>query len=164
MLLKRPSPTAVLIGVALVIVALPFFWLAGGVRWLDTRVFPARRPRLMPMNSVWIDAPAVPISWHHGWWFGCGVSDIGSSNYCRLVKPNGELVYGNNYVSCRDHLPMAEKNMRLISPPNDVSMWLFGEGDDGVIGFLADGSILLPVSMQGKCNQVKARLTPVSQP
>jgi D-arabinose 5-phosphate isomerase GutQ len=39
-------------------------------------------------------------------------------------------------------------------------MWLFGEENHGVIGFLADGDVLLPLSIRGKCNQVKARLRP----
>ena len=94
------------IGGPLILVLLPFFWLAGGIRWLETKAFPPGRPRFMPVNSVWIDAPSLPISWHYGWWFGCGVSDLGQSNYCRLMKVNGGLVYGSNYLSCRDHLPM----------------------------------------------------------
>jgi hypothetical protein len=163
MIIKRPTPSTVLLGVALVIVLLPFFWLAGGIQWLDTKVFPPRRPRFMPVNSIWIDAPPLPISWHHGWWFGCGVSDSGASNYCRLVNANGELVYGGEYLSCRNHSPIGETSIRLVSPSSRENMWLFGEGNDGVIGFLADGNILLPVSLQDKCSQVKARLVPSQQ-
>jgi hypothetical protein len=76
------------------------------------------------------------------------------------VKANGNLVYGGEYLSCRDHLPIGETNIRLVTPPDQVSMWLFGEGNDGVIGFLADGNILLPVAAQEKCSQVKARMVP----
>jgi hypothetical protein len=59
--------------------------LLGGIRWLDTKVFPPRRPKDMPRNDVWIDAPALPISWHHGWWFGYDTPSSGTAGYCRLV-------------------------------------------------------------------------------
>ena len=158
----RPSVSTVLLGVALVVVLLPFFWLAGGIRWLDVKVFPPRRPRFMPVNSVWIDALSLPISWHHGWWFGCGLSNSGTANYCRLVGADGELVYGGEYLPCSNHSVMDEARIRLVAPPHGASMWLFGEGDNGVIGFLADGNLLLPVSAQEKCSRVKARLNPRS--
>jgi hypothetical protein len=57
-----------------IIIAAPLFWIEGGCGWLQTKVFPPTRPRFMPLNSVWIDAPPLPISWHRGWWFGCGLS------------------------------------------------------------------------------------------
>jgi hypothetical protein len=71
------------------LIALPVFWVSGGVTWLQTKVFPPRRPKDMPLNSVWINAPSLPISWHHGWWFGCEITQSGAANYCRLVDANG---------------------------------------------------------------------------
>jgi hypothetical protein len=150
----------VLVSVTVIIIALPIFWVEGGVSWLETKVFPARRPHFMPLDSVWIDAPSLPISWHHGWWFGCELSSSGTANYCRLVRANGELVYGGEYLPCIYHLPIDEASIRLIPPPRGASMWLFSEKNDGVIGFLGDGDVLLPVSAQDKCGQVKARLIP----
>jgi hypothetical protein len=79
------------------------------------------------------------------------------------VNANGELVYLVEYLSCRNHSPIGETSIRLASPSSRENMWLFGEGNDGVIGFLADGNILLPVSLQNKCSQVKARLVPSQQ-
>src|SRR5437763_10008013 len=77
--------TKVLVGFGALLIALPLFWLLGGIRWLDTQIFPPRRPKNMPQNAVWIDAPALPFSWHHGWWFGCDTPSSGTANYCRLV-------------------------------------------------------------------------------
>jgi hypothetical protein len=145
-------------GIVVLIVLAPFFWMAGGVYWLDTKVFPPTRRRFMPANSVWIDAPALPISWHHGWWFGCGLSSSGAANYCRLVGADGQQVYGGEYLPCNSNSPISEESVRLVAPTDSFEMWLSGEGNDGVIGFLADGGVLLPLSVRGKCSQVKARL------
>jgi hypothetical protein len=53
---------------------------------------------------------------------------------------------------------MDEGMTYLVPPPDGTSMWLFGEGNEGVVGFLRNGDLLLPVSAQDKCGQVKARL------
>lgn len=153
-----PSIRTVLLGIALLIAGLPLFWLLGGIRWLAVEVFPVRCPRFMPINSVWIDAPSLPISWHHGWWFGCGVSQSGTTNYCSLAGADGELAYEGEYLPCGSGFPIEENNIQLVPPPDDSDLWLFGEGNKGVIGFLADGNRLLPVPAQDKCGQVKARL------
>lgn len=145
-------------GIVVLTVLAPFFWMAGGVYWLDKKVFPPTRPRFMPVNSVWIDAPALPISWHHGWWFGCGLSSSGAANYCRLVGADRQQVYGGEYLPCNSNSPIGEASVRLVAPPDSADMWLFVEENDGVIGFLADGDVLLPLSVRGKCNEVKARL------
>jgi hypothetical protein len=133
--------------------------MEGGVGWLETKVFPPKRPRFMPSGALWIDAPSLPISWHHGWWFGCARSSSGTANYCRLVDAaNDRLVYGEEYLRCSDHSPIDEASIHLMPPPDGANMWLFGERNEGVIGFLTDGNLLLPVSAQDKCDQVKARL------
>src|SRR5579864_6748513 len=97
----------VLFAIIALVVAFPLFWFAGGVRWLDTKVFPPRRPKDMPPNAVWIDAPALPISWQHGWWFGCETPLSGIANYCRLVMANGSEVYAGEYLSCENGSPVA---------------------------------------------------------
>jgi hypothetical protein len=136
-----------------------FFWLGGGVHWLDKDVFPSRRPSFMPANSVWIDAPPLPLSWHHGWWFGCGVSPSGTTNYCRLVS-DGRTIYGGDYLLCRTKAPVPEQALKLIAPPHgSADMWLFGENADGVAGFTKDGDILLPVAAITKCDAVRAKRT-----
>jgi hypothetical protein len=148
-----------LVSIVVAIIALPIFWLEGGMHWLDTKAFPPRRPRFMPVGSVWIDGLPLPISWHHGWWFGCALSSSGTADYCRLVGADGKLVYGGEYLSCSNHSPVDERSIHLMPPPDDVSMWLFGPKNDGVVGFLAGGDLLLPVSAQDKCEQVKTRLS-----
>lgn len=133
-----------------------FFWLGGGVHWLEG-VFPPRRPSYMPRNSVWIDAPPLPLSWHHGWWFGCSISSSGATNYCRLVA-DGKTIYDGDYLSCRTHAPIPEEALTLVSPPPEA-LWLFPANGDGVAGFTKDGDILLPVAAIPKCDSVKARST-----
>ena len=98
---RQSLVSKLLLGVAALVVAVLLFWLAGGVRWLDTKAFPPRRPQDMPQNAVWIDAPPLPISWHHGWWFGCDLAPSGTANYCRLVMANGKEVYAGEYLPCK---------------------------------------------------------------
>jgi hypothetical protein len=146
-----------LIVLAALICSAPFFWLGGGGRWLETNVFPPRRPNYMPANSVWIDAPPLPVSWHHGWWFGCGISPSGASNYCRLVA-HGRTIYDGEFLSCRTHAPVPEHALNLVAPPPGADMWLFAVNGDGVAGYTKDGDILLPVAAMAKCDSVKAKL------
>jgi hypothetical protein len=103
-----------LLAFAAVAVALTFFWLFGGVRWLETTVFPPTRPRSMPQNAIWIDAPALPISWHHGWWFGCVAPSSGTANQCRLVTSNGEEVYAGGYLLCSSKSPLLASEIHLV--------------------------------------------------
>lgn len=133
-----------------------YFWLAGGIGWLATDVFPPQRPGFMPVNSVWIDAPSLPLSWHHGWWFGCRVSESRRTNFCLLVS-HGQSRYQGDYLSCRTHAPISEKDLKLIAPRNSMSMWLDSSG--AVAGFTRDGDILLPVGMISKCEIVRAKLS-----
>jgi hypothetical protein len=110
----------------------------------------------MPANSVWIDAPSLPLSWHHGWWFGCGVSLSGATNYCRLVADT-RTIYGGEYLSCKTQAPVPEQALKLIAPPQGANMWLFRENVDGVAGYTKDGDILLPVGAIEQCDAVRAR-------
>ena len=137
-----------------VFIAALAFWLVGGLYWLQ-KVVPPRRPRFMPTNSVWIDAPPLPISWHHGWWFGCNLASSGTTDYCRLIRGDGEQVYAGEYLPCDTHVAIAESNIHLVPPADSMEMWLFRWHDNGVIGFLSDGDLLLPASLKDKCSEVK---------
>jgi hypothetical protein len=139
------------------IAAAAIFWASGGVRWLDTKVFPPHRPQSMPLNSIWIEAPPQPISWHHGSWFGCSQSGPGTTNYCRLVGSSGEPIYAGEYVACSSGASIPEHDIHLVAPPNRESMWLFREGSNGPVGFLLNGDILVPVDVLSKCDQIRAR-------
>jgi hypothetical protein len=157
------STNLVLLSIAALAVAVPLFWIEGGCYWLQTRVIPPRRPRFMPLNSIWIEFPSLPVSWHRGAWFGCGLSHSGTANYCRLVGTDGELVYGGEYLSCATHSPIAEKDIHLVPPRSTGEAWLFTERSKGVVGLLADGEIMLPVTDIEHCAEIKGRLFPESQ-
>jgi hypothetical protein len=42
------------------------FWLAGGLH-LDAKGFSSETAEIHANKSVWMEAPPLPISWHHGW-------------------------------------------------------------------------------------------------
>jgi hypothetical protein len=133
-----------------------YFWLGGGIAWLDKDVFPPRRPSFMPANSVWIDAPANPLGWHNGWWFGCGLSPSGKTNYCRLVS-NKQTVFSGEYLSCRTRAAVPEQALKLIPPPKSAEMWVAVEHSLGVVGYAKDDDILLPVAAMDKCDVVRVK-------
>lgn len=146
-----------LLGLGAILAALALFWLFGGISWLDTQVFPPRRPKNMPENAVWIDAPALPISWHHGWWFGCAMSSSGMANYCRLEMANGEEVYAGEYLPCDGKSPVPARSMHLVKPPHDVEMWIVDKRLTTLapIGFLRSGDFLLPLVVLDRCDKFK---------
>jgi hypothetical protein len=135
----------------------PLFWMAGGVRWLDTKVFPARRPKDMPQNSVWIEAPTLPISWHHGWWFGCDVAQSGAANYCRLVMANGREVYAGEYLPCGSKTPLPVSTRDLVTPPHSDAIWIADKRLNTLapVGALRNGDLLLPVVVIDRCERFK---------
>jgi hypothetical protein len=146
-----------LLGVLALVITLPLFWLAGGVHWLDTKVFPPRRPKDMPQNSVWIDAPALPISWHHGWWFGCAPAPSGTADYCRLVMANGEEVYAGEYLPCESKGPFTISTHKLVPPPDDIDMWIADKRLAALapVGALNSGDLLLPVDVLDRCDKFR---------
>ena len=150
--------STVLLALATLVVAFRLFWFAGGIRWLDTKVFPPRRPKDMPDNAVWIDAPALPISWHHGWWFGCDTPSSATANYCRLVMANGTEVYAGEYLDCKDRSPVPISKINLIPPPNQVGMWIADKRLSMLapIGALREGDLLLPIAVLDRCDELKS--------
>ncbi len=152
------SGNFVFVCIAVLAIAVPVFLMDGGLNWLDKKVFPPRRPKFMPVNSVWIEGLSLPVSWHNGWWFGCGLSASGTANYCRLVGADGKQVYGGEYLPCNGRSPIDEGSIRLVTPRDSIDMWLPVGQKLGVIGFLSNGDLLLPLSVREKCSQVKTRL------
>lgn len=140
-----------------VLVALPFFWASGGISWLDTKVFPPRRPKDMPQNSVWIDAPGLPISWHHGWWFGCAVAQSGAANYCRLVMADGQEVYAGEYLPCESKTPLPVSTKELVAPSHTGDIWIADSRLNKLapVGALRNGDLLLPVVVLDRCDKFK---------
>jgi len=147
----------VLLGLAVIAAALPIFWFAGGIRWLDTKVFPPRRPKDMPQNAVWIDAPALTISWHHGWWFGCDVAHSGDANRCRLVMANDQEVYAGEYLPCQTKTPLPVSTNELTAPPHSGAIWIADRrlGKLAPVGVLRNGDLLLPVAVLDRCEEFK---------
>jgi hypothetical protein len=145
------------LGVAVLVVSLPLFWLAGGIGWLDTKVFPPRRPKAMPQNAVWIAGPPLPISWHHGAWFGCTVAPSGKANYCRLVLANGKEVYAGEYLPCESKVPLAISTKELAPPPPNVGMWILDKrlARLAPVGALKSGDLILPVDVLDRCDKFK---------
>ena len=150
-------PRAILALLAILVVAF-IFWVEGGLYWLQTSVFSPRRPKSMPTNSVWIDAPPLPISWHHGWWFGCGLSANGKTNYCRLTHPNGDDVYAGEYLPCGGETQIVEKP-DLLPPRSSSDMWVASESGLAPVGFLKGGDILVPANLTKTCAKLKAANT-----
>jgi hypothetical protein len=73
---------------------------------------------------------------------------------------DGKVVYGGEYLSCATHSPIAEEEIHLVPPRSSGEAWLFTERSKGVIGLLADGEIMLPVTDMDNCAKIKARLFP----
>jgi hypothetical protein len=146
-----------LLALAAFAVALPLFWMTGGISWLDTKVFPPRPPKDMPQNAVWIDAPALPISWHHGWWFGCEVARSGAANYCRLVMANGQEVYAGEYLPCGSKTPLPASTNELVAPHHGA-IWIADKRLNTLapVGALRNGDLLLPVLVLDRCETFKA--------
>jgi hypothetical protein len=145
------------LGFTVLAVTFPVFWMSGGARWLDTRVFPPRLPKDMPQNAVWIDAPALPISWHHGWWFGCDVARSGAANYCRLVTENGEEVYAGEYLPCGTKIPLPLSTKELVRPSRSGATWIADKRLNALapVGALKNGDLLLPVEVLDRCSKFK---------
>src|SRR5215472_5726090 len=115
---------------------------------------PSPRPKMMPQNSVWIDAPSLPFSWHHGWWFGCWIDSDGHSDRCRLWNaPLESPVYEGQYVSCETHSPVAANHLILKAPSDSAQMWVRVASADllAPAAFLQNGNFLVPVDAPRGC-------------
>jgi hypothetical protein len=117
----------------------------------------ARRPSDMPRNSVWIDAPALPFSFYHGWWFGCWIDADGRSNRCRLW--GGGLpeptVYEGLYVSCESKAPVQRDELQVSAPADSMGMWV-GNPDRSLFApaaFLTNGKVLVPIEAISRCEK-----------
>lgn len=111
--------------------------------------FQARRPRDMPLTSIWIDAPAVPFGFYRGWWQGCWVEADQRANHCRLYGPGlpQPVVYEGRFMPCGQNSPVPANELKLRPPSNRESMWLFPR----FVVFLQDGRVLVPVESLQAC-------------
>jgi hypothetical protein len=120
----------------------------------------ARRPSDMPRNSVWIDAPALPFSFYHGWWFGCWIDSDNKSNRCRLWGSGGlQTVFEGLYVSCDSNAPVQRDELQLSAPADSMGMWV-GNSERSIFApaaFLANGKILVPFEAISDCEKFRKK-------
>lgn len=122
---------------------------------LGLTAYRARRPKDMPANSIWIDAPPVPFGWYRGWWLGCWVDTDQQTNRCRLYDGNlrPAVVYEGKYVPCDGKSPVPQAELKLKAPADSTEMWLF----PGIVVFLEDGRLLVPAENSGDCGKIRQR-------
>ena len=118
--------------------------------------FQARRPKDMPLTSIWIDAPAVPFAFYRGWWQGCWVEPDGTANHCRLYGPSLDppVVYEGRFMPCGEDSPVQPTELKLRTPPDHSDMWIFPR----FVVYLRDGRILVPVENLQDCPKIRQRL------
>jgi hypothetical protein len=139
------------------------FYLLGWIGFLlallvGRPMWQARRPSDMPRNSVWIEAPALPFSFYHGWWFGCWIDSDGKSNRCKLSSA-GTTVYEGLYVSCDGKAPVQREELQLSAPPDSMGMWV-GTSERSIFApaaFLKNGKVLVPIEDLSDCEKVRAK-------
>jgi hypothetical protein len=118
--------------------------------------FEARRPKDMPLNSIWIDAPAVPFGFYRGWWQGCWVEPDQQANRCRLYGPGlrPSVVYEGRFTPCEGTSPIPMGELKLKPPSDSSDMWIFPR----FLVFLQDGRLLVPVENAQDCPKIRQRL------
>jgi hypothetical protein len=115
----------------------------------------ARRPKDMP-NAIWIDAPAVPFGFYHGWWEGCWLEPDQRTNHCRLYGPglHPPVVYEGRFMPCDSTEPIPPGELKLGPPRDSSDMWIF----PGFVVFLESDRILVPIQNTSDCSIIRERL------
>jgi hypothetical protein len=142
---RKISPIWILTAV---FVAVPIVLIASCVGY---SAFQARRPKDMP-NAIWIDAPAVPFGFYHGWWESCWLESDQQTNHCRLYEPElrPPVVFEGRYMPCEGKSPIQMTELKLRPPARSESMWIF----PGFVAFLEDGRILVPLENVRDCPRI----------
>ena len=114
--------------------------------------FRARRPNDMPSSSIWIDAPAAPFNFYHGWWQGCWIEPDQKANHCRLYGPglSDPTVYEGRFLPCGQNAPVPVSGLNLRPPYENESMWIFPR----FVVYLKDGRILVPIEDIKDCESL----------
>ena len=149
--------SAMRVGRLLILITLGWAVVLVGIP-LGLAAYRARRPAdMQAANTAWVNAPAVPFGFYHGWWLGCWVDPDQQSNRCRLYGPglNPPTVYEGRYLPCEGKSPVPVSELK-IRPLNDsVDMWLRPKG---VAVLLQDGRLLVPAENYEDCTNIRARL------
>jgi hypothetical protein len=121
--------------------------------------YQARRPKGMPKNSIWIDAPHVPFGFYRGWWQGCWKDKDRTVTRCKLWGSGVGTVYVGEYVPC-DAQPILEKE--LILEPRSEMWWTTSEKMSGLVPvvLLQDGRTLVPKDTLDVCAKLKVNPQP----
>jgi hypothetical protein len=126
---------------------------------LSLTAFRARRPAEMPAaNTAWIDAPAVPFGYYHGWWLGCWVEPDRQANRCRLYGPalHPPTVYEGRYLAREGKSPVPVSELKIRPFRDSADMWL--RPNFGVAVVLQDGRLLLPAENYEECAKIRTHL------
>lgn len=134
-------------------------------RELEIDEFAPKRPSGLPPDTIWINAPPLPLTFAHGWWLGCERRDE-QVDRCILIRHNDRMSGGNgdnslesdaSYVSCRTSAPLEPQKLILIPPPTSFNMWLgYKDSREQWVSvpavFLQNHDILVPPSLLSKCS------------
>lgn len=152
--MKRGQKIAPIWIVLFMFVAVPILVISSSVGY---SAFQARRPKDMP-NAIWIDAPAVPFGFYHGWWEGCWLESDLRTNHCRLYGPglHPPVVYEGRFVPCDGGQPVPMAELKLRAPQESSDMWI--DPSPKFDAFLEDGRILVPIENVSDCSSIRGRL------
>jgi len=118
----------------------------------------------MPVESVWVDAPTLPFSWHHGWWLGCWIDGDGHSDRCKLwgAGLKNPVVFDGQYVSCETHFAVAADELKLKAPSDSMQMWVGVPSEERLAPaiFLQNGEHLVPIEATHGCEELMEKLKP----
>jgi hypothetical protein len=136
-------------------------------RELEVGIFSPKHPPSLPADTIWIDAPPLPLTFAHGWWFGC---EKRGANFdrCILIGHNdrasggdggNRVVSDESYLSCKTQMPLETGAIRLRPPATSENMWI-NEYDSNKkwidmapVAFLQNGDILRPASEIYQCSK-----------
>jgi hypothetical protein len=136
-------------------------------RELEVGIFSPKRPTSLPANTIWIDAPPLPLTFAHGWWFGCEKQNA-NFDRCILIGHNdrasggdggNRVVSDESYLSCKTQMPLDANDILLRSPATSENMWISKYDtnkkwiDMAPVAFLQNGDILLPASEISQCSK-----------
>lgn len=135
-------------------VAIPVLAMAS---CLGYKAFEARRPKDMPLSSIWIDAPAVPFGFYHGWWEGCWLESDQQANHCRLYLSAGNrVVYEGRFMPCDAKSAIPTSEIKLKPPSQSTDMWI--SPNPRFVALLEDGRILVPLKDVSECPKIRQTL------
>ncbi len=139
-----------------------YYWSAPE---MEVGQFKPRIPSELPLDAIWIDAPALPFTFAHGWWLGCEKVSP-EADRCVLIRHNDRMSGGDasndleseeRYISCRSGAAIETGDLRLAVPPDSMNMWILKKGPEtkwngaSPAVFLQSGDVLVPVGYLERC-------------